>query len=137
MATTEERENLSQLNQGRQESTAKKTTATKEATTEPPNFVVVIFMLIVALIADVGGAIPIVGFLIAGLALGIIWLWRIFSHQTGPKKDPSFQLLAALGSKIIPFPIPTYTAFVLYSYTKDTELGKATIGKAEKLAKVT
>ena len=137
-ATTKEREYQAQLNQSRQESTAKKTTASGEKGTETaPNFIVVIFMLIVALMADIAGAIPIVGFLIAGLALGIIWFWRIFSHQIGPKKDPTFQLLSALAAKIIPFPLPTYTTFVLYSYIKDTELGKATIGKAEKLAKVT
>jgi hypothetical protein len=137
-ATIQQRQYQSKLNQGRQENAAQKTmTASDIDTDTSPNFVVGAFMLIVAVVADIGGAIPIVGWFIAGPALGIIWLWRIFSHQTGPKKDPTFQLLSAFGAKIIPFPLPTYTTFVLYAYGKDTKLGKATIGKAEKLAKVT
>lgn len=138
-AVVKQRNFQSQLNQSRRENVAKKTMASDgiDADASPPNFVVGAFMLGVAIVADLGGAIPIVGWFIAGLALGIIWLWRIFSHQTGPKKDPTFQLLSALAAKIIPFPLPTYTTFVLYTYGKDTKLGKATIGKAEKMSKIT
>lgn len=138
MATTQERNFQSQLNQSRQEKGQQEGKITKNAAPDTPsNPIMAMIMTGVAIVADIGGAIPIVGWFIAGPALGIIWLWRIMGHQTGPKKDPTFQLLSAFGAKIIPFPLPTYTTFVLYSYGKDTKLGKATIGKAEKLAKAT
>jgi hypothetical protein len=138
MATTQERQRKSQLNQSRQEKSQQEGKISKNSAPDTsPNPIVAMIMTGVAIVADIGGAIPIVGWFIAGPALGIIWLWRIFGHQTGPKKDPIFQLLSAFGAKIIPFPLPTYTTFVLYSYGKDTKLGKATIGKAQKLAKAT
>ena len=135
MATTQERGFQSQLSQSRQESNEQKIKTNKSDEDTSPNSVVAMIMTGVAVTADVGGAIPIVGWFIAIPAMGIIWFWRLFSHQKGPKKDPTFQLLSSLGTKIIPFPLPTYTTFVLYSYGKDTKLGEATIGKAEKLAK--
>jgi hypothetical protein len=66
--------------------------------------------------------------------LGILLLWRFM--KTGIKKDATFQLLLAFLVEISPFGIiPTWTIFVIYTYSKDTSIGKKTIGKMEKLSK--
>lgn len=69
--------------------------------------------------------------------LGALWLWRILKHQSGPKRDPTLLILSAFLVEISPFGmIPTWTIFVAYTYFQDTKIGKKTIGKVQKVAKI-
>jgi len=73
-------------------------------------------------------------FITIPIAFGL-WYWRTNRHQSGPKKDPTFQIIIAAIPKMIPFIsiVPTWTVFVLYCWFQDSKVGKKTIGKAQKL----
>lgn len=98
-----------------------------------------VIFLPLAITADVLGALDLTGFgailvrFVDIPILGILWLWRILKQ--GPGKQPyTYQLLLAFLVEISPLGIiPTWTVFVVYVYFKDTKIGKATIGKAEKI----
>ena len=125
-ATTKERQFTSQLSQAR--GRIKTRTAGNTAANDSPNIVVTMLFLGLAGVGDLVGLIPIAGYFVKYPALGIIWLWRFSRHQTGPKKDPTLQLLLSSLGSALPF-VPTCIILVLYTHGMDTKLGKATIGK--------
>lgn len=147
-ATTQERQNQAELNQTRlkdkQTSESSDTDLIQGAS--PATFINIGEMIIIlgaAITVDIIDALDLTGIgailvrFIDIPILGALWLWRILKHQAGPKKDPTFQLLLAFLVEISPFGmIPTWSIFVAYVYFQDTKLGKATVGKAQKLSKI-
>jgi len=135
-ATIQEKQNLAELNQTRSEENENESIQ-KPTSGKQVNIAEFLIILGIALIADFA-EIPVIGWFVDGLALGILWLWRILKGQAGPKKDLTFQLILAFLAffvEITPLGfIPTWTVFVLYIYFKDTKLGKETIGRAKKLS---
>jgi O-antigen/teichoic acid export membrane protein len=127
----QQREYESQLKQDRQEEAQQKT-AGSTTMNEPPNIVITMLFLGLAIIGDIAGLIPVIGWVISYPILGFIWLWRFLRHQTGPKKDPTLQLLLSSLGRALPF-VPTCSVLVLYTYGMDTKLGKETVGRAKKL----
>ncbi len=141
-ATTQERENLAQLNQVRakdeqEEKTSGFTPATVINTGE------MIIIIGAALTVDLIDLLDLTGFgaIIARFvdipALGALWLWRVMKHQAGPKKDPTFQILITFLAELSPIGIvPAWTIFVAYVYFQDSKLGQKTIGKAKKAQEI-
>ncbi len=142
-ATTEEKQNLAQLNQSKLKV---KQTSQNNSGIDPAtviNAAEMILILGAAITVDVIDVLDLtgVGAIIVRFidvpTLGALWLWRILKHQAGPKKDPTFALLMAFLVEISPFGIvPTWTIFVGYIYFQDTRLGQKTIGKTQKLTKL-
>lgn len=138
---TKEREYATQLNQGRL--TAKQKSNKSGGVTPETVINVAEIMLILgaAITVDAIDALDLtgVGAILVRFVdiptLGALWLWRIM--KSGPKKDPTFAILMTFLVEISPVGmIPTWTIFVAYVYIQDTKLGKATIGKAQKIAKI-
>lgn len=122
-ATIKERKELKGLNQNRTK--AKQSRKSKGVT---PGTVINVgeFAAImgVAIVADVV-EVPIVGWFVDGIALFILWIWRIFKQQSGPKKDPTFKLLLVLVIEMTPVGIvPTWILYVLYTYYQDKKLAE-------------
>lgn len=146
-ATTQERQNEAKLNQARLENKQESGDSGELIQgTSPATFINIGEMIIIlgaAITVDLIDALDLTGvgaILVRFIdipTLGALWLWRIMKHQAGPKKDPTFAILMAFLVELSPFGmIPTWTIFVLYVYFQDTKLGKKTIGKVQKLAKI-
>lgn len=143
-ATLKQRKNLAELTENRsvQDQEKNQPIDTEEnADKSGSNIITLIIFLPLAIAADALGALDLTGFgaiivrIVNFPILGTLWLWRIL--KTGPKKDPTLQLITGFLIEQSPFGIiPTWTILVLYFYFQDTKLGKATIGKAQKLAKL-
>lgn len=140
-ATTKERKFRSELLQDRAET--KKTTKVSKKTDSGVdiNTAEMLIVLGAAITVDIIDALDLTGvgaILVRFIdipTLGALWLWRIV--KTGPRKDPTFALLAAFLVELSPAGmIPTWSIFVGYIYLQDTKLGKQTIGKAKKATKI-
>ena len=143
-ASLEERQNQAELNQARIETKEKSGGLIQGAS--PSTFINIGEMILIlgaAITLDVIDASDLTGvgaILVRFIdipTLGALWLWRVMKHQAGPKKDPTFLLLSAFLVEISPAGmVPTWSIFVAYIYFQDTKLGKKTIGKVQKLAKI-
>lgn len=141
-ATIEEKQNLAELNQAHLEEGGNEEKTNKTKSSSEINFVEMGLVLGAALAVDLIDALDLTGVgavlvrFIDIPTMGALWLWRVIKHQTGPKKNLTFQILMTFLVELSPFGmLPTWTIFVLYCYFKDTKLGKETIGRAEKLTK--
>lgn len=138
----QERENLAALNQNRSESRIKNKGQKNPARTQHVNTFEMIIVLGAAIIVDAIGLLDLTVFgiiitrIITFPAFGGLWLWRILKQQSSPKKDPAFQILIPFLTELFLNIVPGWTIYVIYLWTKDTKLGKATIGNARQLNKI-
>jgi len=141
-ATIQQRENLEALNKDKaNDQKHKSSTPSKARAKSSVNPIEMILMLTAAIILDGVDFLDLTVFLAIltkfitiPVAFGF-WLLRMMKHQSGPKKDPTFQIIIAAIPQMIPFIsiVPAWTFFVLYCWFQDSKLGKKTIGKAQKL----
>jgi len=136
----EERDRQSKLNQERQEVSLNAGAESAHGPAPVMNAAELLLILGAAATIDFLAILSLTGFLaIAVLLIQIpatlsLWFWRVLKHQAGPKKDPTFQILAVfLGKFFSGGFLPTNTIFVLYSYFQDSKLGQKTIGTAKKV----
>lgn len=140
-ATTKEKQNLAGLNQSRVKIEQGSDSSPDAGPATLINFAEMAIILGAAVTVDLIDVLDLtgVGAIIVRFidipTLGALWLWRIL--KTGPRKDPTFAILLAFLVEISPAGmVPTWTIFVGYVYFQDTRLGKATIGKAQKVTKI-
>jgi hypothetical protein len=139
-ATTNEKENLSELNQARTESESQKIKSSSNKETLPrPNSAEMIIVLFAAITVDAIGILDLTGFgailtrIATFPAFAGLWLWRTLKQQSSPKKDPAFQILIPFLAEISPFGIlPSWTCYVIYLWIKDSKSGGKIINKIKK-----
>ena len=117
----DESQNLFELNRARTESGPEKIEASAQSDSGP-NTGLYVIVGGVALIADILGWIPLVGWLIASPFTGGIMLWKVLTHQG--KKSPANKILANIAVKFNPISswIPSNLLFVRSSYREHKKL---------------
>ncbi len=137
--TTQEQEQAQELNQDRAETNSNEASSQEKENEHSSSILTLLIFLPLAIICDAFGALDLTGFgaiivrIVNFPILLMLWLWR--TCKSGPKKNPTLQLLLTFLIEQSPFGIiPTWTISVLFFYFQDTKLGKKTIGKIKNSA---
>ena len=141
-ATTQEQTQIQELNQDRAENNnPNEQSSSGEKTENSSGIITLLIFFPLAIACDAFGLLDLTGFgaiivrVINFPLLLTLWLWR--TYKSGPKKNPTLQLLLTFLIEQSPIGIiPTWTISVLFFYFQDTKLGKKTIGKIEKLSTI-
>ena len=137
MATDEEKSTELNKSRYKDEDSNQKTTSKPES---EPNLAEYLIFLLIALFLDAAGVISDISVFLA-IPIRVITLiptlvFLLWRFMKGGKKIYLGGLAIMGVSETILSILPAYTCFVVYAWLKDSKLGKSTIGKISKLAKI-
>ena len=128
-ATTEERQNLAELNSD-QNSDEEGFDSEQKKSDSRPNIAVYGMIGVIGAIGDLLGLIPIPvlnSILRAPFQL-IVYFWKLMSGKLHESQGQKILTNSLIGLT----PLPSNTTFIITSYLEETKLGKKTIGKLSK-----